>query len=64
MTTKDNILANASHSYTFASHTSQRTNQSLQKSMPGQPTTNDKQNQLHCSHPNLCQVSLQRCLSV
>ena len=33
----DNIIANASQSYTFASHTSQRTEQSLQKSMPAQP---------------------------
>ncbi|MBK9480872.1 MAG: hypothetical protein IPO02_02565 [Bacteroidetes bacterium] len=43
MTTKNNILANASQSYTFASHTSQRTDQSLQKSMPA-PTQRKFQN--------------------
>jgi hypothetical protein len=31
------LYADPSQSYTFASHTSQRTDQSLQKSMPAQP---------------------------
>jgi hypothetical protein len=42
MTTKNNILANASQSYTFASHTSQRTDQSLQKSMHAPPALTEK----------------------
>ncbi len=37
MTGQIRQTANASQSYTFASHTSQRTDQSLQKSMPAQP---------------------------
>jgi len=42
MTGHSRHTANASQSYTFASHTSQRTDQSLQKSMPAQPH-NDRQ---------------------
>jgi len=37
MTGHSRHIANASQSYTFASHTSQHTDQSLQKSMPAQP---------------------------
>jgi len=37
MTGHSQHTANASQSYTFASRTSQRTVQSLQKSMPAQP---------------------------
>jgi len=37
MTGHSRYIANASQSYTFASHTSQHTDQSLQKSMPAQP---------------------------
>jgi hypothetical protein len=37
MTGYSRHTANASQSYTFASRTSQRTDQSLQKSMPAQP---------------------------
>jgi hypothetical protein len=37
MTGHSGHTANASQSYTFASRTSQRTDQSLQKSMPAQP---------------------------
>jgi len=37
MTGHSRHIANASQSYTFASRTSQRTDQSLQKSMPAQP---------------------------
>jgi len=41
MTGHSRHTTNASQSYTFASHTSQHTDQSLQKSMPAQPHSNN-----------------------